>query len=136
MSDNLSFDVRLSVPVAEAIEQLREALKAEGFGILTQVDVEATLKQKINADFRPYMILGVCNPVLAKRALEIDPRVGLFLPCTVTVQEMDGQTLVSIFNPDAMLGFEDFATSAIAAEVAPQAKARLERVAAALASAE
>ncbi len=88
----------------EAIRRTTEALKTEGFGVLTTIDVRETLKKKLNVDFRPYVILGACNPQLAHRALELDPAVGLLLPCNVTVSEGgDGTTVVQFVNPNAML---------------------------------
>jgi uncharacterized protein (DUF302 family) len=92
----LSFD--------EAVRKTTEALKAEGFGVLTTIDVRETLKQKLGADFRRYLILGACNPQLAHRALGADLGVGLLLPCNVTVYEADdGTTVVQVVKPAAML---------------------------------
>jgi len=92
----------LDVPYAEAIERIKAALKDEGFGILTEIDVQATLKEKIGAEFRAYTILGACNPRLAHRALEATLEVGALLPCNVLVYEdTDGGSTVSIFDPAA-----------------------------------
>jgi uncharacterized protein (DUF302 family) len=129
MSKSISFQVKLSLPYETAVEKVVELLKAEGFGVLTRIDVKATLKEKLNLDFRPYVILGACNPHLAHRALESDPRVGLLLPCNVTVELANGGTLVSIINPEAMLGFEPLAGNPIVREVAAEARQKLERVA-------
>jgi len=98
------FAVRLNVPYDEAIRQVTAALKDEGFGILTEIDVQATLKQKLDADFRRYVILGACNPSLAHRALLADLDVGLLLPCNVIVYEEDGGSVISVIDPLAMLG--------------------------------
>ena len=86
----------------EARAQIVEALKREGFGILTEIDVKATLKQKINADFRKYVILGACNPQLAHRALSGELGIGLLLPCNVCVWEEESGATVAIARPDAM----------------------------------
>ena len=88
----------------ESIKKVIEALKKEGFGILTEIDVKATLKKKLDVDFERYIILGACNPPFAKKVLDIDRSIGLLLPCNVVVQELkDGTTKVSAFDPEAML---------------------------------
>ena len=113
-----------------AIVQVTEALKVEGFGVLTEIDVQATLKKKIDVDFRPYVILGACNPKLAHRALTAAPEVGLLLPCNVTVSQVDTNTIeVSLVDPIGML---DFVKRPELASVAAEAGERLARVAAAL----
>lgn len=96
--------VTLPIPYGEALERATAALKQEGFGVLTSIDVRQTLKQKIDADFRPYTILGACNPPLAHRALSSDLDVGLLLPCNVIVYEdAPGTSVVSAIAPKAML---------------------------------
>ena len=106
------------VTVEEAIDRVAYALKANGFGVLTKIDIQQTLKAKINADFRPYVILGACNPKLAHKALQNEPSIGLLLPCNVVVQEADGGSLVSFADPKAMFELvpdapiEDVATEA------------------------
>ncbi|MCB8950780.1 MAG: DUF302 domain-containing protein [Ardenticatenales bacterium] len=124
--------VDLALPYDEAIARVTAALKTEGFGILTEIDVKSTLKKKINADFRRYVILGACNPPLAFRALSTELEIGLMLPCNVIVYETeDGAgSVVSIVDPEAMLGV---GASAALSDVAAEAKARLQRVAMALA---
>ena len=122
--------VRLQADFNAALARVTEALKAEGFGILTEIDVKETLKKKLDVDFRPYKILGACNPPLAYRALSAAPEVGLLLPCNVTVSYVeDGVTDVSLVDPLAMLGVVEYAALQ---PVAEDAGARLDRVAAAL----
>jgi|TARA_R100001244_G_scaffold6593_31_gene8342 uncharacterized protein (DUF302 family) len=88
----------------EAIERTEAALKTEGFGVLTRVDVQQTLKAKIDVDFRPYTILGACNPVLAHEALQLEDKVGTMLPCNLVVQQMgDGKFEVAAINPVASM---------------------------------
>jgi uncharacterized protein (DUF302 family) len=91
----------------EAISRVESALKEQGFGILTRIDVRQTLKEKIDVDFRPYIILGACNPGLAHRALSADDSVGLLLPCNVVVAETDDGAEVGFARPRAMLGIAD-----------------------------
>ncbi len=125
------YKVRMSVPYKQAVEQVTEALKAEGFGVLTQIDVKDTLRQKLGAEFREYVILGACNPPLAHKALSAALDVGLLLPCNVVVYEEDGGSVVGILDPISMLGvISDPALQPVATE----ARARLERVAEALES--
>lgn len=133
MKESLADEVSLQCTCPEAIEKVTTALKAEGFGILTRIDVRETMKQKLGVDFRPYVILGACNPPLAHRALSVQPLAGLLLPCNVTVEEgMEGGAIVRIGNPEVLLAAggmqEDPALSAVGAE----ARDRLRRVADAL----
>jgi uncharacterized protein (DUF302 family) len=130
MSTELGFEVRISLPYAEAIEAVTGALKAEGFGVLTRIDVKATMKEKLNADFRPYVILGACNPPLAHRALSADAQVGLMLPCNVTVEELpDGSSLARIVNPIMMMNAGSLGENPELVEVAQVAYDKLSRVA-------
>ena len=100
------FRAALAAPYAEAVTKVTEALKKEGFGVLTEIDVKATLKKKLDADFRKYIILGACNPVLANQALRSELEIGLLLPCNVIVYENDAGdgSVVSIVDPLVMLG--------------------------------
>ncbi len=125
------FGTTLNVGYDEAIERVTAALKEQGFGVLTEIDVQATLKKKLDADFRRYVILGACNPPLAHRALQADPMIGLLLPCNVIVYEGDtpDESIVSIIDPLVMVQVSD--DSALAA-VANEAEARLQKVIAAL----
>ena len=116
----------------KVLAKLPEVLKAEGFGVLTEIDVKETLKKKLDVDFRPYKILGACNPPLAYRALSAAPEVGLLLPCNVTVAFVeDNVTDVSLVDPLSMLGVLD---NTGLQSVAEDAAARLDRVAIALQS--
>jgi len=130
MTEQVAFEVTLAVPYEQAIDKLSTALKAEGFGILTRIDVKATLKEKLNADFRPYSIFGACNPGLAHRALSHDAQVGLVLPCNVTVEAKDADTsVVRIGDPAAFLKIGDFARDSVLQGVAREAREKLKRAA-------
>jgi uncharacterized protein (DUF302 family) len=98
------FSVRTSVPFAQAVSGVREALKAQGFGVLTEIDVQATLRDKLGQEMEQYLILGACNPPLAHRALSADRRIGLLLPCNVVVRTEAGQTVIEALDPQVMVG--------------------------------
>ena len=126
----LGTTVELKMDFDAAIERTIAALKTEGFGVLTEIDVKATLKKKIDVDFRPYRILGACNPPLAHRALTAAPEVGLLLPCNVTVDQLEpGKVRVSLIDPLAMLSVVDHPALA---DIAKEAQEKLDRVAAVL----
>ena len=95
--------IRIEAPFAEAAAQVRDALKAQGFGVLTEIDVQATLRDKLGQDMEDYLILGACNPSLAHRALGIDSSFGLLLPCNVVVRSEAGQTIVEALDPQTMV---------------------------------
>lgn len=132
MAGSLTFQVSIGEPYEIAVGKVTDALKSEGFGILTRIDVKATLKEKLDTDFRPYIILGACHPPLAHQALLSNPLIGLMMPCNVTVEETDDGSLVNIGNPEVLLGIEPFASDDQISEVAAEARIQLERVAAAL----
>lgn len=116
-SVNYSFD--------EAIGKVTEALKEEGFGVLTEIDVKETLKKKLNVDFKKYKILGACNPPNAYKALQAEDKIGLMLPCNVVVEEQDGRTEVSAIDPViSMQGVDNPALAGTATEI----RGRLQRV--------
>ena len=100
--------VTLDCSMEEAEKKAIAALKDEGFGVLTEIDVQAVLKKKIDVDRKPYKILGACNPVLANKALQVEPDLGLLLPCNVIIRsEENGTTTVAIVDPDAMFSVVD-----------------------------
>ena len=120
------FSVQMSCGFDEAVERVTEALKTEGFGVLTEIDVKATLKKKLDVDRNPYKILGACNPQLANQALEADPDIGLLLPCNVVVrQEQDGAITVAFMDPNAVLALVD---KSGVEQLAGQVRAKLDKV--------
>ncbi len=123
-NNTYGFGVETDLPYEQAVERTKAALKAEGFGVLSEIDVKATMKQKLDVDFEKYVILGACNPQLAHRALTEEHELGLLLPCNVVVHEHDGRTVVSAADPEVMLGVVD--NPALAA-IASDAKERLTR---------
>jgi uncharacterized protein (DUF302 family) len=125
------FGTALDVPFDEAIARTKAALQSEGFGVLSEIDVQATLRAKLGVDFERYLILGACNPQLAYHGLQAEHELGLLLPCNIIVHEHNGRSAVSIVDPAAMLGVVE---NDALREVADEAKARLERVVAKLAA--
>ena len=118
------FGTVVNLPYEQAIERTRAALKEQGFGVLTEIDVKATMKAKLDAEFRPYVILGACNPPLAHRALSADLGIGLLLPCNVVVYDnLDGTSTVEAMDPQAALGL--VGDNPDLAEVAREAGTRL-----------
>jgi uncharacterized protein (DUF302 family) len=120
----------LSLPFDRALDRVKEGLKAEGFGVLTEIDVRDTLKKKLNVDFRNYRILGACNPPFAYKALQVEEKIGLLLPCNVIVQEtLDGKVEAAAIDPTAAMQTVD---NRRLTEIAAQVKGKLEKVIAGL----
>jgi uncharacterized protein (DUF302 family) len=117
--------IAVDMPASTAIDEAKAALKEEGFGVLCEIDVAKTLKEKIGAQVAPYVILGACNPQLAHAALDVEPNLGLLLPCNVVVRESGGATLVSAIDAAKMM---DLVGNPALAPVAADANARLGRV--------
>ncbi len=117
--------IKVSLPYSEAVEKTVAALKTEGFGVLTTIDVKQTMREKLGEEYRPYIILGACNPPLAHRALSATPEVGLLLPCNVVVYEAEGGCVVSAMDPTAAL---QMVSHPELEAVAKEVRAKLERV--------
>ena len=133
--DSTAFEVELAMPYADAVGAVEAALQQEGFGVLTRIDAHEAFKEKLDVDFRPYSILGACNPPLAHKALSNRPEVGLMLPCNVVVESIGSdRSLVRILDPQAMMQAGGFDQDPVLAEVGGEAESRLRRVALALQS--
>lgn len=132
MSKQLGFNVELPLSFEAALPRVRDALKQEGFGVLTEIDLQVAFREKLGREFRPYVILGACNPPLAFNAISTDPSIGLLLPCNVTVEWLaDGRTGVRLTDPEALLGSVMQGAPELAS-VAHDARERMVRVAASL----
>ena len=126
MSSNYGFGKTVDMEFDQARMRVTDELKKEGFGILTEIDVQATLKAKLGEDMPPYRILGACNPPLAHRALEAEPSIGLLLPCNVVVRQDDqGRVWVEVMDPKAVLQLVD---NPNVADLAAEVRQRLDRV--------
>jgi len=125
-SSNYTFGKKLNIDFDQAIDLVKQALSEEGFGVLTEIDVSATMKKKLDLDMKPYRILGACNPNLAYQAIEADPSIGALLPCNVVVRKNEDDIVyVEFMDPESVLGIvNDPKISATGKEV----KAKLERV--------
>jgi len=129
MQQSMGFEVQVPLAFAAAKDATRDALKTEGFGILTEIDLEAAFKEKLGRDFRPYAILGACNPALAFAAVTADPTIGLLLPCNVTVEAIDAaHSMVRLVDPQAMLSSSPAASAPELKQVADDASQRMGRV--------
>jgi len=131
--EKMAFEVTIEAPFDEAQAQVIAALKDEGFGVLTRIDIHDTFKAKLDVEFRKYSILGACNPPLAQKALSNRPDAGLMLPCNVIVEEVGDATLVRIVDPSVMMTAGGFEGDPVMQEVGGEAGARLQRVADSLA---
>jgi uncharacterized protein (DUF302 family) len=134
MAKELGFNVELPLSFEDAVTRVRDALKQEGFGVLTEIDLRAAFREKLGREFRPYVILGACNPPLALSAISADPSVGLLLPCNVTVEWLaDGRSGVRLTDPEALLSTVALQGAPQLTSVARDARERMVRVAASLA---
>ena len=123
------FSKMLDVPLSQAVEKTIDGLKSRGFGILTRIDVQSVLKEKIGAEFHPYVILGACNPRMAHQALQAEDKIGTMLPCNVIVQERDGKTEVAAVDPVAsMQAIRNPTLESIAVTVREELKAALQAI--------
>ena len=123
------FSKTLDVPLSQAVEKIIDALKSRGFGILTRIDVQSVLKEKIGAEFHPYVILGACNPRMAHQALQAGDKIGTMLPCNVIVQEVGGKTEVAAVDPAAsMQAIQNPGLEAIAVRVREELKAAVQAI--------
>ena len=131
MANDYGIRTTVALPWEAAVAKTKEALGAEGFGVLSEIDIAAKLKEKLGVDFRRYVILGACNPPLAYKALQAEPEIGLLLPCNVIVYDAgDGSSVVAAVDPDSMTAV--VGDNPAVAEVAADAKARLRRAIAAV----
>ena len=135
MAKELGFNVELPLSFGDAVTRVREALKQEGFGVLTEIDLRAAFREKLGREFRDYLILGACNPPLAFSAISADPSVGLLLPCNVTVESLaERRTGVRLTDPEALLTTIAPQGTSEVTSVARDARERMVRVAASLAT--
>ncbi len=124
---NYGMTVTTRAPFAQTVTRVREALKDQGFGVLTEIDVRATMHDRLGEEMEDYLILGACNPPLAHRALSADRRIGMLLPCNVVVRAADGQTVVEALDPQTMVAVaEEAGLQPVADEAARRLRAALE----------
>ena len=125
IASRYGFGTKVALPYEDAVRRATDLLKEEGFGVLTEIDVRKTLREKLGTDFRRYVILGACNPHLAHRAFQAELEIGLLLPCNVIVYEIENGSVVSAMDPRAAL---ELAGNEALRSIAEEARARLERV--------
>ena len=125
----IGYEIQSRLPYEQALEEVKEALKVEGFGVLTFINVQETILEKLDKEFKPYAILGACNPALAHKALSSDPAIGLLLPCNVTVEDdLNGGSIIRIVNPETLLLSLENKPGEQLQEVATQAGEKIKRV--------
>lgn len=129
---SLGMEVELAESFDAAVARVTDALGAEGFGVISRIDMDQKFKEKLGADFRRYVILGACNPALAMKAVTDQPQIGLMLPCNVTVEAQGAGALVRIIDPEAMMSVEGIEQSDVIHELMADARERLGRAAEAL----
>lgn len=129
MTEQLGYVVDVPLSFQRAVDATKEALKAEGFGVLTEIDLQAAFRDKLRREFRPFTILGACNPPLAYAAVSADPAIGLLLPCNATIEWVsDAQSRVRLIDPRSMLAAAPGGLSPALTDIATDAHARIERV--------
>ena len=129
----MSYDAELAMNFDQAIDRVTAALKAEGFGVISRIDMHTTLKEKIDKEIPPHTILGACNPGLAHKAVSTMPEASLMLPCNVTVQQEGEVIVIRIVSPEAMMAAAGLSDNPVIKEVGDEANSRLKRVAESLA---
>ena len=125
----MSYDAELSMTFDRAIGQVTAALQAEGFGVISRIDMHTTLKEKIDKEIPPHTILGACNPALAHKAVSTLPEASLMLPCNVTIQQEGDVVVVRVVSPEAMMAAAGLSDNPVIKEVGDEANIRLKRVA-------
>jgi uncharacterized protein (DUF302 family) len=130
LATSYTLSATTALPFADAVERARAELKTEGFGVLCEIDVQATLREKLGVEGEPYLILGACNPPLAHQALQAEPELGVLLPCNVVIFQRGGETQISAIDPERMLSIVDNEELApVAADVKSRLGAVVERAA-------
>lgn len=128
----LGFEVTLSEGFDDAVDRVTNALSAEGFGVISRIDMDEKFRDKLGVEFRRYVILGACNPGLAHKAVSDQPEIGLLLPCNVTVEDAGDERIVRLVDPEAMMSAPGLARTPVITELMSDARERLRRVTEAL----